>query len=85
MLLLALGSWCLLRRTGPAPDAVALLALADRFAYNSATPTLLWERIEPAAEEAVPGLIARLRGEYGARRPADLLTEACQAVDRLPG
>jgi predicted ATPase/DNA-binding SARP family transcriptional activator len=85
MLLLALGSWCLLRRTGLAPDAVALLALADRFAYNSATPTLLWERIEPAAEEAVPGLIARLRGEYGARRPADLLTEACQAVDRLPG
>ena len=74
MLLLALGSWCLLRRAGPAPDAAAVLALADQFAYNSATPTLLWERIEPAAEAAAPGLIARLRGQYGRPppgRPAD--------------
>ena len=84
MLLLALGSWCLLRRAGPAPDAAAVLALAGQFAYNSATPTLLWERIVPAAEAAAPGLIAKLRGQYGGRRPADLLTEACQAVERLP-
>jgi predicted ATPase/DNA-binding SARP family transcriptional activator len=84
MLLLALGSWCLLRRAGPAADAIPLLALAHRFAYNSATPTLLWERIEPAAEEAAPGLIGALRGQYASRRPADLLTQACQAVRRLP-
>jgi len=38
----------------------------------------------PAAEEAAPGLIADLRGRYAIGRPADLLTEACRAVERLP-
>ena len=84
MTLLALGSWCLLRREGPAPDAIRLLALADRFAYNSATPTLLWERIEPPAEKAAPGLVTALRAEYARHRRADLLTQASQAVEVLP-
>jgi predicted ATPase/DNA-binding SARP family transcriptional activator len=84
-LLFALGSWCLLHQAASAPDAIRLLVLADRFAYSRTIPTLMWERIAPAAEEAVPGLIADLRGQYAARRPADLLTEACRAVEQLPG
>ena len=84
MLLLALGSWCLLRQPGPVPDAVALLALARRFAYNSATPTLLWERIGPAAEKAAPGLLAGLTARYEQDRPADLLMQARRAVEALP-
>lgn len=84
MLLFALGSWCLLRRAAPAPDAIRLLVLAERFAYTRAVPLLMWERIVPAAEEAAPGLIADLRGGYATGRPADLLTEACRAVERLP-
>jgi predicted ATPase/DNA-binding SARP family transcriptional activator len=85
LLLFALGAWGLLHRAVPAPEAIRLLVLADRFAYNRASPTLMWERIEPAAEAAEPGLIAGFRAQYAGRRLADLVTEACQAVERLPG
>ena len=84
MLLFALGAWCLLRRAAPAPDATRLLVLADRFAYNRTVPSLMWERIVSAAEQAAPGLIAGLRRDYAAQRPAGLLTEARRAVERLP-
>jgi predicted ATPase/DNA-binding SARP family transcriptional activator/tetratricopeptide (TPR) repeat protein len=85
LVLFALGTWSLLRSAGPADDAIRLLVLADRFAYNRAAPTMFWERIAPAAEQAAPGRIAALRSEYAARRPADLLSEARQAVERLTG
>jgi MalT-like TPR region len=85
LLLFGLGAWGLLRQAAAAEDAVRLLALADRFAYNRATPTLLWERIAPAAEAAAPGRIAGLHAQYSHRRPADLREEACRAVERLPG
>jgi predicted ATPase/DNA-binding SARP family transcriptional activator len=84
-LLFALGAWGLLRRPAPAEDAIRLLALAGRFAYNQAVPTLMWERITPAAEEAAPGRIAKYQTQYAGRRPAGLLAEACRAVERLPG
>ncbi|HEY3868086.1 MAG TPA: BTAD domain-containing putative transcriptional regulator, partial [Actinocrinis sp.] len=85
LVLFALGAWSLLRRVGPAEDALRLLALADRFAYNRMIPTMRWERITPAAEEAAPGLLARLQAEYRDCPQPGLLTQARLAVERLPG
>ena len=82
--LFALGAWSLLRHEAPVDDALRLLVLADRFAYNRTIPTMAWERIAPHAEESAPGRIAALRAEYGDRRPPDLLEEARRAVERLP-
>ena len=66
--LFALGAWGLLRDAAPVGDAVELLVLAERFAYNRMIPTMAWERIAPHAEARAPGRIAALRD--GARRPA---------------
>jgi predicted ATPase/DNA-binding SARP family transcriptional activator len=85
LVLIGLGMWSLLRRTAPAEDALRLLVLADRFAYNRMVPTMRWERIAPAAEEAAPGLLARLRAEYRDCPQPDLLAQARLAVERLPG
>jgi len=85
LVLFALGAWSLLRRVAPAEDALRLLALADRFAYNRTIPTMRWERITPAAEEAAPGLLARLQAEYRDCPQPGLVTQARLAVDRLPG
>ncbi len=85
LLLFAVGTWALLRDAAPADDALRLLALADRFAYNRAIPTMSWERISARAGAALPGRMAELRAEYGDRRPADLLGEAGQVVEQLPG
>ena len=85
LLLFALGAWSLLHRAAPADDAIRLLVLADRFAYNRAIPTLIWERIVPAAEEAAAGRIAEFQARYAGRRPAGLLTQARRAVEQLPG
>jgi hypothetical protein len=85
MLLFALGTWSLLRGAAPADDAIRLLVLADRLAYNRSQPTMMWERVAPSAETAATGRMAEFRAEYGDRRPADLLTEACRAVEQLPG
>jgi predicted ATPase len=83
LLLFALGAWSLLRKAAPAEDALRLLALADRFAYSRVVPSMMWDRITPAAEEAAPGLLAELQAGYRDRRPPDLLTEAWQAAERL--
>jgi predicted ATPase/DNA-binding SARP family transcriptional activator len=85
LVLFALGAWGLLRRAAPAEDALRLLALADRFAYNRMIPTMRWERITPAAEEAAPGLLARLQAEYRDCPQPGLLPQARLAVERLPG
>jgi predicted ATPase/DNA-binding SARP family transcriptional activator len=85
LVLFALGAWSLLRRVAPAEDALRLLALADRFAYNRMIPTMRWERITPAAEEAAPGLLARLQAEYRDCPQPGLLEQARLAVERLPG
>ncbi|MGD0241851.1 MAG: BTAD domain-containing putative transcriptional regulator [Streptosporangiaceae bacterium] len=85
LVLFALGAWSLLRRAAPAEDALRLLALADRFAYNRMIPTMRWERITPAAEAAAPGLLARLQAEYRDCPQPDLLTLARLAVERLTG
>ncbi|MFZ2045435.1 MAG: transcriptional regulator, partial [Trebonia sp.] len=84
LLLSALGTWGLLRQTVPAQDAVRLLALADRFCYIRTTPTMMRERIVPAAEESAPGLLAELHAEYADRQPPDLLAEVRRLAERLP-
>ena len=84
LLLFALGAWSLLHEAAPAQDALRLLALADRFAYNRMIPTMLWERIVPPADRALPGRLGELQAEYADRRPADLLDEARRVAQRLP-
>ena len=83
LLLFALGAWALLRQVGPAEDALPLLALAHRFAYSRANPTMKWERIVAPAEAAVPGLLARLVDQYRECPLPGLHAEARQAVERL--
>jgi tetratricopeptide (TPR) repeat protein len=80
--LFGLGAWGLLRREMAVDDAVRLLALADRFAYNRTIPTMAWERIVPHAEAAAPGGIAAASADYGDDRPPDLLLQARRAVER---
>jgi hypothetical protein len=81
--LFAVGAWGLLRSALPAADAVRLLVLAERFAYNRMIPTMAWEKIEPCAEERAPGRIAALRVHYGHRRGPDLIDEARRAVEQI--
>jgi predicted ATPase/DNA-binding SARP family transcriptional activator len=83
LLLFALGAWALLRQAGPAEDALRLLALAHRFAYSRANPTMAWERITAPAQEAAPGLLARLQARYRECPLPGLQEEARQAVERL--
>ena len=83
MVLFALGTWALLRDAAPGDDALRLLALADRFAYNRAIPTMSWERATAQAEAALPGHLAALVDEYRDRRPPDILEEAGRAVAQL--
>jgi predicted ATPase/DNA-binding SARP family transcriptional activator len=83
-LLFALGAWALLRRAAPAEDALRLLALADRFTYNRTVPTILWERIVPAAEDSAPGRLAGFLAGYRDRQPRDLLAEAAWLAEELP-
>jgi hypothetical protein len=83
--LFALGTWGLLRAAVPTEDAIALLVLAERFAYNRMIPTMAWERIAPEAEARAPGRLAALRAELGDRRAPELLDQARGRVERLPG
>jgi hypothetical protein len=83
--LFALGGWGLLRDATPVDEAVELLVIADRFAYNRAIPTMAWERIAPCAEERAPGRIAALRARDGDRGTRELLGAARSVVERLPG
>jgi predicted ATPase/DNA-binding SARP family transcriptional activator len=81
--LFGVGAWGLLREAAPIDDAVALLVLAERFAYNRTVPTMAWERIAPHAEARAPGRIAEVRAGYGEDPPRALLGEACELLARL--
>ena len=76
LVLFALGAWGLLRDALARADAVRLIVLADRFAYNRSMPTMSWERITAETERRAPGLMAALAAEYGQRRGPELLDEA---------
>ncbi|MQA04926.1 MAG: hypothetical protein GEV07_20135 [Streptosporangiales bacterium] len=80
--LFGLAAWGLVRSALPAAEAVRLLVLAERFAYNRTLPTMAWENLEPYAERSAPGRISALRAEYGNRGGPDLLGEARQTLDR---
>jgi len=81
--LFGLGAWGLQRDALPPHDAVRLLVLADRFAYNRSVPTMAWSRIEPVIAQRAPGVLAEIEAEYGERRGPDLLEEARAAVQHL--
>jgi len=83
MVLAALGLWALLKETVPAEDAIRLLVLADRFAYNRFTPAMQWPALSAHAERAAPGAMARIEAGYGGRRGPDLLAEARAALERM--
>lgn len=74
-MLFALGTWGLVRDALPVGEAVRLLVLAERFSYNRMMSSMAFERIEPYAERAAPGLLSAIRAEYGDRRGPELLGE----------
>jgi hypothetical protein len=81
--LFGLGAWGLLRSALPAEEAVRLLVLAERFAYNRTLPTMDWAAMAAEAERRAPGRIAALRAGYGDRRGPELLDEARAAAQRI--
>ena len=80
LVLHGLGAWGLLRESMPAPVAVRLLVLAERFGYHRYTPTMDPARTEALAERRAPGVAARLRSEYAGRTAPALLPEARSAL-----
>jgi hypothetical protein len=83
MALAGLGIWGLLKGAMPAEEAIRLLVLADRFAYNRFTPTMQWPVLCAHAERAVPGVLSRIEAEYGEQRGPDLLAEASAVLQRV--
>jgi predicted ATPase/DNA-binding SARP family transcriptional activator/tetratricopeptide (TPR) repeat protein len=83
MALAGLGIWGLLRGATPAEEAIRLLVLAERFAYNRFTPTMQWPVLCAHAERAAPGVMSRVEAEYGERRGPDLLAEARTVLKRV--
>ncbi len=83
LVLYGLGAWGLLKGALPVEDAVRLLVLADLFSYARYTLTMAPERTSEEAERQAPGLMARLRAEYGPRKGPDLLPEARAVAERI--
>ena len=81
--LFAIGLWGLLRETLPPKEAVRLLVIADRFAYNRFSPTMRWEKAVEDAERLAPGVLDDLEKEYGDRRGPALLDEARDVVGHI--
>ncbi|MBB2909220.1 putative ATPase/DNA-binding SARP family transcriptional activator/tetratricopeptide (TPR) repeat protein [Streptosporangium becharense] len=83
MILAGLGIWDLLKGVPPAEDAVRLLVLADRFAYNRFAPTMQWPVLSAHAERVASGVMSLIEAEYGRRRGPDLLAEARAVLERV--
>ncbi|MDX6742377.1 ATP-binding protein [Actinocorallia sp. A-T 12471] len=82
-MLAGLGLWVLLKGAPPHDDAVRLLVLAGRFAYNRFMPTMRWELLAGHAERVAPGVLARIEAEYAERRGPDLVDEARAVLERV--
>ncbi|TQS24444.1 BTAD domain-containing putative transcriptional regulator [Microbispora sp. KK1-11] len=83
MVLAGLSIWGLRKGALPAEEAVRLLVLADRFAYNRFVPTMQWSVLSAHAERIAPGVMSRIEAEYGERRGPDLLAEARAVLERV--
>ena len=83
MALVGLGIWGLLKEALPVEDAVRLLVLAERFAYNRFVLTMQWPTLCAHAERVAPGALARIEAGYGERRGPDLLAEARAVLARV--
>ncbi|GAA3443810.1 ATP-binding protein [Planomonospora venezuelensis] len=83
MVLAGMGIWGLLKGALPVEEAVRLLVLAGRFAYNQFTPTMRWPVLSAHAERVAPGALSRIEAEYGERRGPDLLAEARAVLERV--
>lgn len=81
--LFGLGAWGLLREQLPVEDAVRLLVLADRFAYNKSVPTMSWARMATRLEAIAPGMVEAMAAEYGERAGPALLEETRAFVEKL--
>lgn len=81
--LFSLGAWGALHGRLPVDDAIRLLVLADRFAYNQSIPTMNWARAVGRVEEIAPGRMAALAASYGERRGPEILEETRAFVARL--
>jgi predicted metal-binding protein len=78
-----LGAWGALRGGLPIDDALRLVVLADRFAYNRTIPTMAWSRLAARLDEAVRARLDTIVAEYDGRRGPDLLEEARAFVAAL--
>ena len=85
MVLHGLGTWGLVKQALDSEDAIRLLVLAELFAYPQFTTTMDPARTQDEAERVAPGLVARLRAEYGERKGPDLLPEARAVAERIAG
>lgn len=83
MVFAGLGIWGLRKGALPAEEAIRLLVLADRFAYNRFVPTMRWSVLSAHAERIAPGVMSRIEAEYGERRGPDLLAEARAVLERV--
>jgi hypothetical protein len=84
VLLVSLSAWAL--RFGASEtydDAVRLLAIAHRWAYNRSIPVLAWEPLVVLADAQAPGRIARLVEELAERPGPDLLPDAVATLARM--
>lgn len=84
VLLVALASWVL--RHGPEDqhaDAVHLLAVAHRWAYNRSLPVMAWEPLVDLADAVLPGRVGRLVEQLADRPGAELVPETADTVRRL--
>ncbi|SDD06531.1 ATP-binding protein [Nocardioides lianchengensis] len=79
----ALGLWELTRPEGPGEHAAALIATADRFAYNRMLPSLDWAWAQQRAEDLVPGALTAAADALGERRPHELRDDVRRLVVRL--
>lgn len=84
VLLVALASWVLRHGSGHQhADAVHLLAVAHRWAYNRSIPVMAWEPLAHLADAVLPGRVGRLVEELADRPGAELVPDAAATVDRL--